>query len=253
MTKIKICGLFNDADIDYVNQALPEYIGFVFAPSKRQVSAERAAVLRARLDERIIPVGVFVDAPIKQIESLYRDGIFQIAQLHGHESSNYIAQLKTACPLPVIKAVAVTERKEFETGYNQLSSCHSMMTESPDYLLFDYKNPGSGKSFDWDLLADMADVADTTDVQQPYFLAGGINPDNITAALAYNPYCIDVSSGAETNGIKDFNKISKLVQLAHEHQLINDSDRPSRKTPVAQSVTQPVTQPVTQSTIEPST
>jgi phosphoribosylanthranilate isomerase len=193
MAKIKICGLFRSQDIDSVNEAMPDYIGFVFAPSKRQISAKQALKLCKRLSDKIIPVGVFVDAPAEEILHLYQAGIIKIAQLHGSENEEYIKRLRSSCAMPIIKAVKV------ETTDDILAYEHS----GADYLLLDNIKGGSGKSFDWSSICR---------IRKPFFLAGGINTQNIDRALSYFPYCIDVSSGAESNGNKDKEKILRLVQ-----------------------------------------
>jgi phosphoribosylanthranilate isomerase len=198
--KIKICGLFREADIAYVNEAGPDYIGFVFAESRRQVSPGEAARLREKLREGIVPVGVFVNAPAEEILSLYRDGVIAIAQLHGNEDAAYIAALKEQCDLPVIKAIKSTALNEYERA-----PCLA------DYILIDNGPGGTGQPFNWDIL-------NTTHAPLPWFLAGGIDSHNIEKAISYNPYGIDVSSGAETGGVKDFDKITKLVQCVRNIQ-----------------------------------
>ena len=113
--KIKICGLFRSEDIDYVNEACPDYAGFVFAESRRKVSPEKAEGLRQKLKPGITPVGVFVNAPIAEIAALYRNGIIEIAQLHGAENEEYIKRLKEECNIPVIK-VFTNFQKELLTA-----------------------------------------------------------------------------------------------------------------------------------------
>ena len=192
--KIKICGLFRSEDIDYVNEARPDYAGFVFAQSRRQVSPEKAARLRSRLDGGIVPAGVFVNAPAADIAALYRDGVISIAQLHGSEDEDYIKRLKDLCAVPVIRTIKVDEQ-------NLLFPVPcSLFT---DFLLID-SGAGSGKPFNWNALK-------THEITKPWFLAGGINLDNIEKAIALNPYAIDVSSGAETDGLKDREKIIRLT------------------------------------------
>jgi phosphoribosylanthranilate isomerase len=190
--KIKICGLFREEDIEFVNICFPDYIGFVFAESKRRVSANEAAQLRKKLSSEIIPVGVFVNAEICQILSLYQNGVISVAQLHGNEDENYIKRLKFQCDIPVIKAVRIFTGQE--TAAYQSSNA--------DFLLLDSGAGGTGTAFNWKKIGE---------IPKPYFLAGGINLNNISEAIAQSPYCIDVSSGAETNGIKDFKKIQNLV------------------------------------------
>lgn len=193
MSKIKICGLFRLKDIEYVNKALPDYIGLVFAKSRRQVTRETAISLREQLDKRIIPVGVFVNEPAEHIAELYNLGVIQMAQLHGQESDAYIKALKQLCDIPIIKAVRVDTQKDIQRG-----------EASPgEYLLLDNGEGGTGKQFEWSLISN---------IKKPYFLAGGINEANIQDAMDLHPFCIDISSGAESNGKKDRDKILNLVQ-----------------------------------------
>ena len=200
--RIKICGLFRDEDIDYVNEARPGYIGFVFAQSRRQVRPAEAARLRQKLLGAITPVGVFVNAPIADIAALYRDGVIAIAQLHGTEDAEYIARLQEASavagngPIPVIKTI-----------FSKDLSAGTKPPENADFCLVD-SGAGSGKTFDWSIIRPLREM------RQPLFLAGGINLDNIEQAMALNPFAIDVSSGAETDGVKDREKIMRLVERA---------------------------------------
>ncbi|MDR2554384.1 MAG: phosphoribosylanthranilate isomerase [Fibromonadaceae bacterium] len=189
--KIKICGLKNSVDVDYVNEAMPDYIGFVFAESKRRISPQTAAEFKNRLSPKITAVGVFVNTEISSISQLYNAGVINIAQLHGSESEAYIDELKKTCDIPVIKAINI----EVSPPANA------------DYLLFDNGKGGSGESFDWSLIPKY---------NKDYFLAGGINLDNIKKAINLKPYGIDLSSGTETNGKKDREKIIQLVQIARE-------------------------------------
>lgn len=196
MTKIKICGLFRPEDIEAVNRARPDYVGFVFASSRRKVDESTAATLRAILDDGIVPVGVFVDGEMWQVEWLYKNNVIEVAQLHGHEDAAYITRLKEKCPgLPLIKAVTVTSPDD-------IARAAALDTEA---VLLD-SGKGTGSVFDWGFI---------NEVGKRFFLAGGINCENINRALAFQPYAIDVSSGAETNGLKDADKINALVQIAH--------------------------------------
>jgi phosphoribosylanthranilate isomerase len=205
--KIKICGLFREQDIDYVNEARPDYAGFVFAQSKRQVSPAFAAGLRGRLSAGIIPVGVFVNAPIEDIASLYHENVIAVAQLHGTEDAVYISRLKEASaaaggkPIEIIKTIRSSELEQNITT-----------AAGADYCLID-SGAGSGKPFNWKLLSSLK-------FSKPWFLAGGISIDNIEPAMALKPFALDVSSGAETDGIKDREKIVKLVTIAHKGQKI---------------------------------
>ncbi|WP_101908694.1 phosphoribosylanthranilate isomerase [Marasmitruncus massiliensis] len=196
MTKVKICGLFRECDIDYVNEAMPDYIGFVFAKSPRQVSAETSKLLRNRLHPGIVPVGVFVNAEQEEILRLCAEHIIEMVQLHGQEDDLYIKALKSRTGVPVIKAVRM-----------DAANTQRMLPSKADFLLLDSGKGGTGKAFDWGQIPA---------VSQPYFLAGGINETNIRAAVRMHPYCVDISSGAETGGVKDKNKILRLVREVRE-------------------------------------
>ncbi len=198
---IKICGLTRMADIDAVNDALPDYIGFVFAESRRKVGLEAAAAMKARLDPRIRAVGVFVNADMRNIYHLCEKGVIDLVQLHGDEDTDYITALKKEIHCPVIKAVRVQSPK-------QVLETEALLC---DYLLLDTyrKNAhgGTGESFDYALIPPLT---------KPFFLAGGLHAGNIKQAAAQNPFCLDVSSGVETDGIKDAEKIRKIVKIVRE-------------------------------------
>jgi phosphoribosylanthranilate isomerase len=200
MTRVKICGLSREDDIEYANILLPDYIGFVFADnSPRRVSPERAARLRAELDRRVAAVGVFVDAPVGFVYDLLADGVIDIAQLHGAEDARYISEIKAMSGAAVIKAIpARADRREYEGA--------------ADFLLFDTfragVSGGSGERFDWSEIG----AAGT-----PFFLAGGLTPENARDAIAAaSPYCLDVSSGVETDGRKDFEKMKRFIAAARD-------------------------------------
>ena len=197
MVKIKICGIKRLEDIEMVNRYKPDYIGFVFADSKRKVSHDLAKELRNNLDSDIIPVGVFVDSPQDEILRLFDDGIIEIAQLHGSESEQYILDLKkrTNGELKIINAIEMTQEIDL-LEYNDSNS---------DYLLLD-SGKGSGKTFDWSLIRK--------DIKKEFFLAGGLNSENVTQAInEFNPYAIDLSSSLETDGFKDENKIKEIMEV----------------------------------------
>jgi phosphoribosylanthranilate isomerase len=194
--KIKICGLFRERDIDYVNETPPDYAGFVFAPSRRQVGETLAAQLRRKLHPAIVPVGVFVNAPLDEIVRLHQENIISIAQLHGGEDREYIARLKERTPIAVIKVLAIDPHTLLPTPL-----------PNADRHLFDSRRPGTGTSFDPALLSPAL-----ARLLPESFLAGGIDCDTIDQAVSHNPYCIDISSGAETDGLKDRAKIAQLVR-----------------------------------------
>lgn len=198
MNRIKLCGLRRREDIFFANAIQPDFVGFVFAPSKRRVTAETAYELRTLLKSEIPAVGVFVNAPEKEILELAEAGIIQMIQLHGQEDMEYIKRMKQQCSLPVIKAVSVKAREDIV----------SFQDSEADYLLFDQGNGGSGRAFDWSLL--------TEDLKKPFFLAGGISAENVREALKkYHPFAVDASSSVESEGVKDFEKMKRLTELVH--------------------------------------
>ena len=194
MTKIKICGLFRDCDIDFVNEAMPDYIGFVFAKSHRQVSVKQADLFRKKLNKNIISVGVFVNNDIEEIQKIYNDGIISIAQLHGSEDNNYISELRKNCNIKIIKSVNASADIDIQKIKNI----------DADFLLFDGGIGGEGKTFDWNIMSE---------IEKPFFLAGGLNIDNIDEAIKkVKPYAVDLSSGVETDRVKDKQKILNIVR-----------------------------------------
>ena len=197
MVKIKICGLRRLDDVEMVNKYKPDYIGFVFANSKRKVSHELASQMKNNLSSDIISVGVFVNAYQEEILKLFDKGIIEVAQLHGCESEDYINNLKenTNNELKIIKAIEMSESEDLLKYDNS----HA------DYLLLD-SGKGSGKTFDWRLIRK--------DLKKEFFLAGGINSSNVRKAIdEFNPYAIDLSSSLETNDYKDENKIKEIMEV----------------------------------------
>lgn len=201
MTKIKICGLKRKEDISYVNELLPDFAGFVFAKSSRQVDAKKAAELKKQLSPKIKAVGVFVNADPQFIAELYQQQIIDLAQLHGDETADYIHRLKHLCPsLPLIKAVRVQSTKQILEA--EKLPC--------DYLLLDTWQKdsygGSGKTFDRSLIPPLT---------KPWFLAGGLNAENIAESISQcHPWAVDVSSAVETDGVKDKEKIRTFIDHA---------------------------------------
>lgn len=197
MTKIKICGLSRPEDIDFVNEAGPDYIGFVFAKSRRQVGEELAKELKHRLKPKIKAVGVFVNEEPDKIIRLCRNNIIDMIQLHGEEDEVYLDFLRKHVSNPVIKAARIRTRQDI----NETERINS------EYLLFDTfmegQYGGSGASFDWSIISE---------VNKPYFLAGGIHSGNVIEAVTLlHPYAVDVSSGVETDGYKDKDKIIDII------------------------------------------
>ena len=199
MTKIKICGLTRYQDIEAVNECQPDYIGFLFAPERRRtVTAETAGTLKSFLDKNIKAVGVFVNNDIDFVIHLAQKGTIDLIQLHGDETEEYIHFLKQHTNLPIIRAVRV------KTAEDILKAD----TLPVDYLLLDTYAPnaygGTGKTFDWSMIPS---------IKKPFFLAGGLRIDNIAQACHSDAYCLDLSSGAETNGVKDKKKIEELIRI----------------------------------------
>lgn len=194
MTKIKLCGLSRTCDIEAANELKPEYIGFVFAKkSRRYVSPEKAAELRRVLSSDIRSVGVFVNESPENIAELLNSGIIDVAQLHGNEDDEYIKRLRTLTDKPVIKAFRIDSEKDVADA----------MSSSADYVLLDSGSGGTGTAFDWELIRN---------IQRPYFLAGGLDIHNVESAVKdLMPYGVDVSSGIETDGYKDRNKMAAFV------------------------------------------
>lgn len=200
MTKIKICGLKRTEDIKYVNSYMPDYIGFVFyKKSSRYVPPDTASGLKSILNPDIKAVGVFVDEDIDYILKLCEENIIDLIQLHGNEDTDYINKLKSYTDKQIIKAIRVQS-----TG--QLEKAGAIPA---DYLLLDTfikdMYGGSGKTFDRTLIP--SDYRD-------FFLAGGLNAQNISGAIKEcRPYCVDLSSSIETDGCKDSYKIKQIIDI----------------------------------------
>ncbi|MHB8065643.1 MAG: phosphoribosylanthranilate isomerase [Ruminiclostridium sp.] len=215
-TKIKICGLTRMQDIEYVNEALPDYIGFVFAKSRRQIEPGVALQLKSALDSRIKATGVFVNENSDVIANICNRGIIDIIQLHGDENEEYINTLRQKVNTPIIKAIRVKllDHSLNRQLDNSLNASLNISKELPcDFVLLDTYSDneygGTGKTFDWEI---------SKSIDRPFFLAGGIQLENAKAAIEKaQPYCLDVSSGVETNGIKDRNKIIQLVKLVRDN------------------------------------
>lgn len=193
--KVKLCGLRRAEDIAFANEAGPDYIGFVFAPkSRRAVTAEMARALREQLRAGIIPVGVFVNQPVELVAQLLNDGVIDWAQLHGQEDETYLAALRRLTAKPVLQAFRVGSRADVDRA----------MKSSADRILLDNGAGGTGETFDWSLVRECV---------RPFFLAGGLTPENVAEAITQvRPYGVDTSSGVETAGWKDREKMQHFVQ-----------------------------------------
>ncbi|SMC86759.1 phosphoribosylanthranilate isomerase [Papillibacter cinnamivorans] len=201
-TKIKICGLFRPQDAKYVNDAMPDYAGFVFyEKSRRYLPPEEASKLREAIDPKIRTVGVFVGSSKEQIAQIYREGSISIIQLHGDENDAYLEELRGMLPgAEIWKAHKIRSEKTLEAA----AKCVA------DRVLLD-NGCGTGERFDWSLLLSF---------RRPFILAGGLTPENIPEAVKLcRPYALDVSSGVETDGVKDGYKILSAVRAARKYEI----------------------------------
>lgn len=201
MSRIKICGLSRSEDIIYVNETKPDYAGFIinFPRSHRNIDVQKLKELKQTLNPDIKAVGVFVDQPVELVAGIAQAGLIELIQLHGKEDENYIRRLRIHTGVRIIKAFQITSPEDMK----------AVEKSSADYVLLD-AGQGSGKTFDWQFLAD---------VERPYFLAGGISADNIEAAMNIaKPFALDVSSGVETDKIKDKKKMMEVVRIAHKEE-----------------------------------
>lgn len=214
MQKIKLCGMMKPCDIEYANRIKPDFVGFIFANTRRKISAAQAKQFREALDAEIPAAGVFVNEDIPVITSLVQNGCIDMIQLHGEEDADYIRRLREVCDVPVIKAVKVQT-------VEQIRQAAALPV---DYLLLDtYRKGvlgGTGEAFDWELLREAkiaaGDTAEGELFGKPYFLAGGLHAGNLREAAALGSYGLDVSSGIETDGSKDFTKMVEVMELVRK-------------------------------------
>ena len=189
MTKVKICGLSTKEAVEVAVSAGADYIGFVFAPSKRQVTLEQTAELATLIPVNVKKVGVFVSPSREELlEAIEKIGL-NLVQIHGQVADDLFENL----PCASIQAM-------------QVDGNGHVPNSQADYLLFDAPVAGSGQTFDWGQL-------DTTKLTQPFFIAGGLNEDNVEEAIQhFTPFAVDVSSGVETDGQKDHEKIRRFIE-----------------------------------------
>lgn len=200
MTKVKFCGLKRAEDIAFANELMPDYIGFVFAQkSRRYISFERALELKIMLDPGIKAVGVFVNEDIEKVAELLKSHVIDIAQLHGDESEEYIEALRAESGAVIIKAFKI------ENTEGALAA-----EASPADLVLLDSGEGSGQVFNWEFIKE---------VKRPYFLAGGLNSENVKEALAaLSPWGVDVSSAIETDGVKDKDKMTAFLEAVRSQK-----------------------------------
>lgn len=213
-TKVKICGLTTLEDARFVSGALADYLGFIFYPdSPRYVDPAKAGAIINWL-EGPGKVGVFVNQPLDDVNSIARQTGIDIVQLHGNESPDYCSLVEK----PIIKAFHI----EKDTDPSELGSEIDPYLDYVDYLLFDTKSDkewgGTGQTFDWDVIKDISR-------EKPFFLSGGLNSENVSKAIqTVQPYAVDLSSGLEDSpGLKDFDKIElffdKMRDIWEEQEL----------------------------------
>ena len=193
MTRIKLCGLSRPCDIEEANALKPDYIGFVFAPaSRRYVTPRQAAEMKGLLSPEIAAVGVFVGEALEIVADLLNGSVIDIAQLHGDETEDDIRRLRQLTDRPLIRAFRIRRAQDAEMAGSSRA----------DYVLLD-SGAGTGNVFDWQLVQR---------IRRPYFLAGGLNPENAERAVKLlRPFAVDVSSGIETDGRKDRRKMAAFV------------------------------------------
>ena len=191
--KVKICGLKSETEIGIMNELRPDYVGFIFDPhSKKFIAPEHAKYLKSKLKRGILSVGVFVNEHIETVVRSIKIAQLDCVQLDGDESEKYINALKaTIKPVPVIRTFKIQRPVDTDRAI------HS----SADYIMLD---GGEGTPFEWSM---------TKIVERPYFLSGGLNPDNIYKALELKPqpFAVDVNTGVDANRMKDYRKVMKFI------------------------------------------
>lgn len=199
MTKIKFCGLKTLDDVCHANELFPEYVGFVFAPnSKRYVAPAQTEQLRKALSKKICAVGVFVNENPEKVAELLNNGIIDVAQLHGDEDDSYVKNLRGLTKKIIIQAFRSDKIVAAEKSF-------------ADFVLID-AGAGDGKVFDWTLIKNL---------RREYFLAGGLNPENVGKAIELlNPFAVDVSSGIEINGRKDLGKMTAFAKVVRKENFL---------------------------------
>jgi len=197
VVKVKICGLRRLEDIYYANQLQPDFIGFVFSESKRRVDLKEALEFVKRLKEGIKKVGVFVNEPIEKVMEIAEKLKLDVLQFHGDETQEYIDNFKN---FTVWKAIRIRSNLDLKkTGEFKV-----------DAFLFDSFSEkgygGTGEVFDWNILkAYKREI--------PVVLSGGLKEENVEEAIKLvRPYAVDVSSGVEVGGYKDFNKMKSFIE-----------------------------------------
>jgi len=195
MIKVKICGICHQSEIGIMNELSPDYVGFVFAPKSRHfIAPEFAGMLRSKLRKGIQTVGVFSNAELKTVAMCVEIAGLNMVQLHGNETGEYIAALREYIKCPIMKVYKVAKAIDAEKA----------SYSTADFAMLDGGSAGDGKTFDWSLIGKL---------HRKFFLSGGLTPENVTQALniSSSPFAVNVSSGVESNRIKDYKKVMKFI------------------------------------------
>ena len=202
MAKVKICGISHDVEIGIMNELSPDYVGFIFYPkSRRFIAPEHAGYLRSKLKRSIKAVGVFQNAKLENVAMSVETAALDMVQLRGDETGEYIAALREYIRCPIIRAFKVSKAMDAERA----------MYTTADYVLLD-GGEGGGQSFDWNLIGSSK--------RRSYFLKGGLTPDNVSRALELSPqpFALDVSTGVESNRLKDYRKVMKFILAVRNYK-----------------------------------
>ncbi|MBQ5431635.1 MAG: phosphoribosylanthranilate isomerase [Lachnospiraceae bacterium] len=200
LSRVKICGLKTEADIEMVNELKPDFVGFIinFPKSHRSKTEQEVKILREKLRKDIKAVGVFVNEPEENVVRMLKEGTIDLAQLHGDETDDMILRIKRNTNQPVIKAYCLRDKEDFATA----------LASPADYILLD-QGKGEGRTFDWSLIDE--------EIQRPWFLAGGLGPENLKEAITrLHPWAVDLSSSVETDQKKDFQKVKEVIHIVRE-------------------------------------
>ena len=198
MTKIKFCGMRRPEDIEAANEILPDFIGFILAPKFwRYIPLDTVKNLASMADPKIKRVGVFVDNPESDVLEALKSGAVDMAQLHGGEDEEYIKKIQRAASKPVIKAFKITCAEDIKKA-----------SESPADLILLDAGTGTGERFDWSLIKNIG---------RDFILAGGLNSENVREAVErFHPYAVDLSSGIETDKVKDPSKMRAVAEAVRQ-------------------------------------
>ncbi len=195
MARVKICGINSPEDVEIVNELKPDYVSFAFYKNKRQVTYEKARKLKQILDKDIRVIGVFVDENTNVVASAANDDLLDVIEFHGNEGPGEIERIKAFTSKPIIQGFRIRSRADVEVA----------LDSHADSILM-YSDSECGVPMDWKLL---------TNVTRPYFLAGGLNADNIEKAIKIcHPFAVSVTTGVETDGIKDREKMAAFIKMA---------------------------------------